>query len=297
MMHSKGSWPRSAAMSSTTRPVRPSFACAYVSPMTYRPKWASRRKTPASLLSARRSISARTAGSRSFAIRSSTGRERISPQPGMRFRAQNVPSDMFMGVRIGMVSATIRPPALRARSLGISWRGTRSGTAASMVRTFQFRGRPAAALISTNRSISSSLNWSRHPATIASIWVPSCSATARLSASSSSGRACREATGCPSPSECVEDCVVEKPQAPASIASWNRASICSSCSGVGCPPTASAPITYRRSAQCPTMKPALTAIRPSRASRYSPNEFHVQGAPSSSATSDMPSTLDIIRRV
>lgn len=80
---------------------------------------------------------------------------------------------MFIGVRIGIVSATIRPPALRARSLAASCRGTRSGTAASIVRTFQFSGRPAAALISTNRSISSSLNWSRQPATMASICVPS----------------------------------------------------------------------------------------------------------------------------
>ncbi len=65
---------------------------------------------------------------------------------------------MFIGVRIGMVSATTRPPALRARSLANSCRGTRSGTAASMVSTFQFNGRPATALISTNRSISASLN-------------------------------------------------------------------------------------------------------------------------------------------
>lgn len=133
------------------------------------------------------------------------GEERISPQPGMRLRAQKVPSDMFMGVRIGMVRATIRPPARRASSLGTSWRGTRSGTAASTVRTFQLRGRPAAAVMSTRRSISSSENWSRQPATIASSWVPSCSPTARERARSSSGSACREATGLPSPSECVAD--------------------------------------------------------------------------------------------
>ena len=38
-----------------------------------------------------------------------------------------------------------------------------------------------------------------------------------------------------------------------------------------------APMTCRRSAQCPTMKPALTAIRPSRASRYSPKVCQFQG--------------------
>ncbi len=204
---------------------------------------------------------------------------------------------MFIGVRIGMVSATIRPPAVRARSLGTSWRGTRPGTAASMVSTFQLSGRPAAALMSTKRSISSSENWSRHPATIASSWVPSCSPTARERASSSSGRACREATGSPSPSECVDDWVVESPQAPASMASWKRASMASSWAGVGCPPTASAPMTYRLSAQCPTMNPALTAIRPSRASRYSRKLDQDQSTPSSRALSAMPSTRAIIRRV
>ncbi len=45
------------------------------------------------------------------------------------------------------------------------------------------------------------------------------------------------------------------------------------------------------------MNPALTAIRPSSASRYSPNPRQLQGAPSSNATNDIPSTLDIIRRV
>ncbi|CAM5263276.1 hypothetical protein STANM309S_06326 [Streptomyces tanashiensis] len=277
--------------------MRPSFSRLYVSPMTYRPKCASRRKTPASFESARRSIPARTSGSRSFAIRSGTGRARISPQPGMRLRAQKVPRDMFMGVRIGIVRATIRPPDLRARSEAVSWRGTRSGTAASMVRTFQLRGRPAAAVISTNSSISSSENWSRHPARMASICVPSCSPTAFDRAISSAGRACREATGAPSPSEWVEDWVVESPQAPASMASFSRATICASCSDVGCPPTASAPITYRRRAQWPTMKPALTAIRPSRASRYSAKEDQLQSTPSSRALRAMPSTFEIIRRV
>lgn len=110
------------------------------------------------MLSALRSISVRTSAWRSFAMRSGTGSERMSPQPGMRLSAQKVPSDMFMGVRMGMVSATTRPPSRRARSLASSWRGTRSGTAASMVSTFQLRGRPASADIRANRSISSSEN-------------------------------------------------------------------------------------------------------------------------------------------
>ena len=37
-----------------------------------------------------------------------------SSQPGMRNRAQNVPKLMFMGTRVGMVRATICPPASEA---------------------------------------------------------------------------------------------------------------------------------------------------------------------------------------
>jgi len=204
---------------------------------------------------------------------------------------------MFIGVRIGMVSATIRPPAARARSDASSWRGTRAGTAASMVSTFQLTARPAAAVMSTSSSISSSANRSRQPVTMASIWVPGCSPTARQSASSSDRSAWREATGLPSPSEWVVDRVVDRPQPPSAMDCFSSATMVSSWSGVGCPPTASGPITWRRSAQWPTMKPGLTAVRPSSAARYSPNEDHPQGTPCSSAASDMPSTLHIIRRV
>ena len=97
-----------------------------------------------------------------------------------------------------MVRATIRPPAFAGALARPAAGGARvRGRTASMVRTFQLSGRPAAALMSTNRSISSSVNWSRQPATIASSWVPSCSPTARERASSSAGSACREATGLP----------------------------------------------------------------------------------------------------
>ena len=40
-----------------------------------------------------------------------------------------------------------------------------------------------------------------------------------------------------------------------------------------------APITLRRSAQCPTRNPALTPRRPSSASRYSPKVDQVHGTP------------------
>ena len=51
---------------------------------------------------------------------------------------------MFMGTSTGMVSATMRPPASAARLEADSWRGTRSGTRASTVSTFQLSGRWAA---------------------------------------------------------------------------------------------------------------------------------------------------------
>ena len=123
--------------------------------MTYRPKLARRRKTPASLLSARRSISARTCGSRSFAIRSGTGRPRtVAPAGDQVQRAEGAERHVHRGEdrhgqrddpAAGLAGALARHRAGAARA---------RGRTASMVRTFQFRGRPAAALISTNRSIS-----------------------------------------------------------------------------------------------------------------------------------------------
>ena len=58
---------------------------------------------------------ARTAGSASFTMRSAGGSPITSPHPGMRKRAQNVLKLMFMGTSVGMVRATIRPPASAAR--------------------------------------------------------------------------------------------------------------------------------------------------------------------------------------
>ena len=203
---------------------------------------------------------------------------------------------MFIGTSVGMVSATTRPPSSRARVDACICRGIRSGTVASMVRTFQLIGRPATALICASSSISSSSNLSRQPDTMPSRNVPSCSPTALHSASSSSLLAQREATGLPSPSECVCDSVVEKPSAPASSDSCRTRTISAICSALASLPIASAPMTYRRSAQCPTRKPALRPTRPSSTSRYSAKLSHFQSTPVSSAASGMPSTLAIMRR-
>ncbi len=58
-----------------------------------------------------------------------------------------------------------------------------------------------------------------------------------------------------------------------------------------------APITLRRSAQCPTKNPAFTPRLPSSASRYSANVDQVHGTPFSRAARGMPSTLAIMRRM
>ena len=79
-------------------------------------------------------------------MRSGTGALRMSLQPGMSQMPQKLRKLMFIGTCTGMVSATSRPPSSAARSPAESWRGTRSGSRASTVSTFQLSGRLAAAL-------------------------------------------------------------------------------------------------------------------------------------------------------
>ena len=150
---------------------------------------------------------------------------------------------MFIGTCTGMVSATSRPPSSCARSPAESWRGTRSGSRASTVSTFQLSGRLAAALTDPSSSISSSENWSRQPCTMPSSVVPAWAPVSALMAMSSSGVAHRLATGWPSPSLCDDDCVNEKPSAPASSDRPSSARISAICSGVASLPIASVPIT------------------------------------------------------
>jgi hypothetical protein len=83
----------------------------------------------------------------------------------------------------------------------------------------------------------------------------------------SSWLAQRDATGLPSPSECVCERVVENPSPPASIAVWSSATIFATSSSVASRSTASVPMTYRRIAQWPTSQPAFTPTLPSSAPR------------------------------
>ena len=194
------------------------------------------------------------------------------------------------------MSATTRPPSSLARAAACNWRGTRSGSRESTVSTFQFIGLFAAALILASRSISSSENVSRQPGTIPSRVVPGYFPVSSQSAMSSSCVAQRLATGSPSPSECDVELVKENPSAPASIAFANSARMPTICSASAGFPTASSPIAYRRIAQCPTKKPAFTAMLPSKRCKKSANVSHDQSVPCSSAGNGIPSTFDIILR-
>ncbi len=89
----------------------------------------------------------------------------------------------------------------------------------------------------------------------------------------------RDGTGCPSPSLWVCTCEVEKPSAPSDSAAWSAASMASVSAAVAAPPTARSPMTSRRRVECPTRKPALTAMRPSRRPSHSPKEPQSHGRP------------------
>ena len=68
-----------------------------------------------------------------------------------------------------------------------------------------------------------------------------------------------------------------------------------SCSGVATPRVAASPMTTRRTVECPTRKPALTAMAPSRRSRYCENDRHSQAPTLCRASRGMPSTTAIMR--
>ena len=166
-------------------------------------------------------------------------------------------NDNRIWIPLGSVSATTRAPR----------RGAGAGVELLLVHaagvtpsTFQLSGRSAANDIEVMRSTSSSVKPLRQPAMISSSCVPGWLCTAPARRTSSSRVAAREGTGLPSPSLCVGACDVEKPIAPASSASCSSCSIWSIWSSVAASPTASAPITTRRSAECPVRKPAFTAV-------------------------------------
>ena len=97
---------------------------------------------------------------------------------------------MFIGTSVGMVSATMRPPASAARAEASSWRAVLSGVRESTVSRFQLRGRRAVVVMATIRSISSSVKVSRQPLVMYSRVVPGWSRTTSQKASISRRSAC-----------------------------------------------------------------------------------------------------------
>jgi hypothetical protein len=90
----------------------------------------------------------------------------------MRKRAQWVRKLMFIGTSVGMVSATMRPPALAAAEEASNWRAVLAGVRESTVNRFQLSGRRAVVVMATIRSISWSEKVSRHPSVMYSRVVP-----------------------------------------------------------------------------------------------------------------------------
>ena len=189
----------------------------------------------------------------------------------------------------------MRPPRSAATSDARNCFSWLSGLAAETPRTFQFSGRSAAIDMSVRNAMSSSVKPDRQPGMIASSCVPGWARTRPASASSSRRDALRDGTGWPEPSLWVFDCDVDSPSAPSASARPSSATILSICSSVASPPTASSPIAASLSAECPTRKPALTAMRPSSRASQSPNDSHFQSSPALSASSGMPSTRASIR--
>ncbi len=252
---------------------------------------------PASSDCAPASSRRRVPGSDNAAMRSSSGSANTSRHPGSPSRMAPCSKLSRSCMVWGSVSATTVAPRAAAAVPAASWFQAASGFMADTPSTFQLTGRSARSDIVARKSISSSVKPLRQPGTISSTVVPSCSRTAAARRSISSRPAARDGTGCPSPSLCVCTWEVENPSAPSARAACNAASMASRSAALAAPPTARSPMTSRRSVECPTRKPALTAMRPSRWPSHSPKEVQSQGRPARSAASGMPSTRAIIREM
>ena len=194
----------------------------------------------------------------------------------------------------GNVSAIRVAPRSDAVVDAASWCLSPSGFRADTPRTFQLAGRSASRDRVAIKSTSSSLNPLRHPGTMSSSVVPGCADRTAQSASSSDRDAAREGTGMPSPSLWVGACDVENPSAPSSRERASTDSMAWTWSAEATVPTASSPITERRTAEWPTRKPAFTPTEPSSRPSHSPKEVQDQSRHSRAARG-MPSTRAIMR--
>ena len=106
----------------------------------------------------------------------------------------------------------------------------------------------------------------------------------------------RLGTGLPAKPTCRREVELEKPSAPAAMASPTIRAMASTSSGRAERSVESSPITSSRTAEWPTIAPTLTAVpRVSMASRYSAKLSNRDpSSPSSSASRLMPSTFSSI---
>ena len=185
---------------------------------------------------------------------------------------------MFIGTITGIVSATTRPPSSRARCDTARWRSMRAGSRASTTSRFQFSGRFARTDIcgqqlelvvaeAVARAVEDALERGARPA--AGLLAQREDLVRVRHRAQGPGRRCRRCAN-------VKRRSTSRAR-PARAPSPSTARSCASSSGVALRPFASAPSTKRRSALCPSMKPAFTPRLPSSASRYSPKLCHVHG--------------------
>ncbi len=275
---SKGSCPRSAAISPTVRPASPALAGLNVSSTVRILQSARAERMPASLECAPRSSRLRSSGSARRCIRSGISRANTSRQPGRPSSTAPCSKERRILTVWGRVRATTTAPRSAAAVDASSWRSQPSGLSEDTPSTFQLTGRSASSESVVMRSTSSSVNPLRHPGTMSSRTVPSCSDTAEHRASSSSRVAALEGTGLPSPSLWVWAREVDSPSAPSSKHALARATMAATSVGDAGRWTASSPMTTRRSEECPTRNPALTPMPPSKRPSHSPNEPHDQSS-------------------
>ena len=191
-------------------------------------------------------------------MRSGTGSESTSRQPGKPSSTNPDRNDSRIRIECGSVSATTRPPRSAAWSDAASCDSWPVGFIDDTPSTFQLSGRWAAADMAASRSRSSSVKPLMQPARIASSVVPGVSRTAAARATSSSARrrprrhrfavgvvvGGRRRRGEPhraGPARLATRARPSRRSASAVAASWQAS-----------------PITTRRTAEWPTRNPALT---------------------------------------
>ena len=235
---------------------------------------------PASLDLAPSSRRRRSVGSDRCLMRSATGTANSSRQPG----SPSMMAPCSKESRIFMVWGNVRATTVAPRSRP-PWSTppadarARSGFMAETPSTFQLTGRLASSDRVAMRSTSSSLKPFRHPGTMISSVVPSCSADRRAQRLDlgPAGRARRHRRRRRRRCGCGPGRWRSRGPPPRATGAagppWPP-----SARSAAVDPTAASPMTARRTAEWPTRKPAFTPICPSRRPSQSPNDVHDQSS-------------------